>query len=39
MSFVSFLTKVMNERTISLEVGFEKFAFDIVVTVPKSAHG
>ncbi len=35
--FVSFLTKVMSERTISLGVGYEEFAFDIAVMVSKSA--
>ncbi len=38
VSFVSFLTKVMSERTISLEVGYDEFAFGIVVMVSKSAH-
>ncbi len=35
VSFVSFLTKVMSERTISLGVGYDKFAFGIVVMVSK----
>ncbi len=39
VSFVFFLTKVMRERTISLGVGYDEFAFHIVVMVSKSAHG
>ncbi len=38
MSFVSFLKKVMSERTISLGVVYDEFAFDIVVMMSKSAH-